>query len=103
MQIPVLVAIMEYGFLLTIKKYYSKKCSDINMKYVDEFWPLEHAIENNSLKMVQILLDNGAETDKIVQPYNLTYLHTVTSVGDMCKQLNDRIPWSELQCPNDSH
>ena len=45
----------------------------INMKYVDEFWPLEHAIENNSLKMVQILLDNGAETDRIVQPYNMTY------------------------------
>ena len=55
----------------------------INMKYVDEFWPLEHAIENNSLKMVQILLDNGAETDKIVQPYNLTYLHKAVNEGKL--------------------
>ena len=53
------------------------------MKYVDEFWPLEHAIENNSLKMVQILLDNGAETDKIVQPYNLTYLHKAVNEGKL--------------------
>ena len=55
----------------------------INMKYVDEFWPLEHAIENNSLKMVQILLENGAETDKIVQPYNLTYLHKAVNEGKL--------------------